>query len=428
MQALFQADRHHPLPQNLRWDPEGVKAWLTRWGTAALTQTQQRAITGGFPLHPRDDEDLDAKAPTTLYNGALGVWLALERLQQSELLTLPPIENPAIIYQALHQNYLQQPDTGVNVPSWFLGESALLTQLCLHPQTPTDQRQEWQDLLFTQVHSNLDHPSQEILWGAPGTFLAALFLWEATAEKRWRELCQAHINKLWEQWTWFDDYGAWLWEQDLYGKKRIFLGAGHGWASNLYGLWRAETLLSDPQYNQLRERTLSGVKTLAISHAESPEQTHAGAINWPALASQLSNPQPADMMMQWCHGAPGIICALQRADLPELDAWLYKGGLSILEAGAVNKGASLCHGTAGNGYALLYLHQRLKSKLPAHLPSIQWLEHARRFGMYALQQSMTAYADHGDWHYSLWTGDAGLACFLLDCLEEHARLPGIDSF
>lgn len=425
MQALFQADRHHPLPQELRWNPEAVEQWLKRWSTAALEQTQRHPTPGCFPVHPRDAMDLNSDTPTTLYNGALGVWMALERLQQSGLLplALPPT---APVYQALQQHYRQQPDTGVRVPSWFLGESALLTRLCLHPQADAAQREQWQDLLFAQVEENLEHPSQEILWGAPGTFLAALFLWEATAEKRWRELCQAHITTLWEQWTWFDDYGAWLWEQDLYGKKRILLGAGHGWASNLYGLWRAEPLLDDRQYNQLRERTLSGIKSLALSHAESPEQTSAGAINWPGLASQLSDPQPGDMLLQWCHGAPGIICALQRADLPELDAWLYKGGLSILAAGAVNKGASLCHGTAGNGYALLYLHQRLQSKLPAHLPAIQWLDHARRFGMYALQQSINAHAEHGDWHYSLWTGDAGLACFLLDCLQAQARLPGID--
>ena len=424
MQTLFQADRHHPLAQDLAWDPEYVKQWLKRWGIAALEKTQQGAIAGCFPAHPRDTLDLDTDTPTTLYNGALGVWLALERLQSSALI---PAQDNAPIYSLLYQRYLQQPDTGTKIPSWFLGESALLTQICLHPHTSSDQRQQAQDLLFAQVHRNLEHPSQEILWGAPGTFLAALFLWEATAEKRWRELCQAHIAKLWEQWSWFDAYGAWLWEQDLYGKKRIFLGAGHGWASNLYGLWRAEPLLSDTQYNQLRERTLSGIKTLAISHAESLEQTHAGAINWPGLASQLNNPQPSDLLMQWCHGAPGIICALQRADLPELDAWLYKGGLSILEAGPLNKSASLCHGTAGNGYALLYLHQRLQSKLPAHLPPLPWLDHARRFGMSALQQSMKAYKEHGDWHYSLWTGDAGLACFLLDCLHEQARLPGIDS-
>lgn len=428
MQTLFQAARHHLLPPDLRWDPEVVKQWLTRWGTAALERTQSSPERGCFPLHPSDAMDLQSQTPTSLYNGALGVWLALERLQQSDLIPTSADQDRAPIYSSLHQRYLQQPDTGEKVPSWFLGESALLTQLCLHPQTPTDQRQQWQELLFTQVQNNLEHPSQEILWGAPGTFLAALFLWEATAEKRWRELCQAHITQIWEQWRWFDAHGAWLWEQDLYGKKRIFLGAGHGWASNLYGLWRAEPLLSDTQYNQLRERTLSGVKTLSISHAENLEQTHAGAINWPPLASQLSNPQASDLLMQWCHGAPGVICALQRADLPELDAWLYKGGLSILEAGPVSKGSSLCHGTAGNGYALLYLHQRLQSKLPAHLPSIPWLTHARRFGMYALQQSLTAYAAQGDWHYSLWTGDAGLACFLLDCLQERAHLPGVDGF
>lgn len=414
MRALFDPDRHEQLDRDHHWDEEKVIHWLQNWGQDALRQAQSGVPV--FPVHPDDAQDLSSTQPTSLYCGALGVWLALERLMNAQLI---PVQDTSTVYPTLHQLYTAQPDSGENVPSWFLGESALLTQWCLQHKAPESLQNQLRDC----IKKNLTNPTQEILWGAPGTFLAALFMWEATAEKSWRTLCEQHLEVLWQHWEWHSAHGAWLWTQELYGKTRIFMGAGHGWASNIYALWRAEPLLNDSQYNQLRERTLGALKTQALSHADTLTQTHAGAINWPPLADQDTN-----LLMQWCHGAPGVICALQRADLPELDAWLYKGGLSILEAGPLKKGPSLCHGTAGNGYALLYLHQRLRSKLPAHLPPLPWLRHARQFAMHALKQSEAQYATHGDWRYSLWTGDAGLACFLLDCLQERGHLPGIEAF
>lgn len=411
MRPLFQADRHAPLNEADAWCPDTVTHWLKTWGEQALAL----GLQSGFPLHPQDAEDVATSSPSGLYCGALGVWVALERLIEAKI--LPP-QNTTAIYEKLYAHYQKHPDTAEIVPSWFLGESAILTQWCLSYQAP----QELHDKLYACIEANLNNPTQEILWGSPGTFLGALFMWEATADPRWRALCQQHIEVLWQAWQWFDQHGAWLWQQDLYGKQRIFMGAGHGWASNIYALWRAESLLNDLQYNQLRERTLSALKTQAISHAEHSGQTHAGAINWPPLADQET-----DLLMQWCHGAPGMICALQRADLPELDAWLYKGGLSILEAGPLTKGPSLCHGTAGNGYALLYLHSRLQRRLPANLPPVHWLAQARRFAMHALHQSQANARQFQQARYSLWTGDAGLACFLLDCLTETPRLPGIES-
>lgn len=414
MRPLFQADRHQPLNESDVWCPDTVRQWLKTWGEKALKAGLHNPVS--FPLHPQDATDLASASPSSLYCGSLGVWLTLERLMRADVL---PAQAMTDIYAKIHAHYLQAPDTGEVVPSWFLGESAILTQWCLSHQAPL----ALQDKLYACLEGNLQNPTQEILWGTPGTFLGALFMWEATAEKRWRELCQQHIDKLWQHWQWFDEHGAWLWQQDLYGKSRIFMGAGHGWASNIYALWRAETLLNDTQYNQLRERTLSALKTQALSHAEDTSQTHAGAINWPPLADQET-----DLLMQWCHGAPGIICALQRADLPELDAWLYKGGLSILEAGPLTKGPGLCHGTAGNGYALLYLHLRLQRHLPAHLPPVDWLHKARQFAMHALRQSEANVQESNLERYSLWTGDAGVACFLLDCLTETPSLPGIEKF
>ena len=86
----------------------------------------------------------------------------------------------------------------------------------------------------------------------------------------------------------------------------------------------------------------------------------------------------------------------------------------------LSKGVGICHGTDGNGVALLEMHRRTGD--PA------WLAHARKFAMWAIDQSEAEREHHGAWRHSLWTGDAGLACFLLDCLAGHGRgMPGLDS-
>ena len=62
---------------------------------------------------------------------------------------------------------------------------------------------------------------------------------------------------------------------------------------------------------------------------------------------------------QWCHGAPGRRHLARRAaPRRELDALLLEGGELTWAAGPLRKGAGLCHGTAGNGFALLKLFAR----------------------------------------------------------------------
>ena len=84
-------------------------------------------------------------------------------------------------------------------------------------------------------------------------------------------------------------------------------------------------------------------------------------------------------------------------------------------AGPLAKGANLCHGTAGNGYAFLALFERTGDEL--------WLERARAFAMHALAQVTRARAEHGRGRYTLWTGDAGTALYLADCLASGGALP-----
>ena len=91
------------------------------------------------------------------------------------------------------------------------------------------------------------------------------------------------------------------------------------------------------------------------------------------------------------------------------------GGELTWRAGSPAKGAGLCHGTAGNGYAFLTLFERTGDE--------RWLDRARRFAVHSIAQVERARADHGMGRHSLWTGDLGTALYLADCIDGAGRLP-----
>jgi len=130
-------------------------------------------------------------------------------------------------------------------------------------------------------------------------------------------------------------------------------------------------------------------------------------VNW------LPTPgSPADgIRVQWCHGAPGVVCALAGAPSHRrLDALLLAAGELVWEAGPVRGGSGLCHATAGNGWAFLKLNRRTQDR--------KWLARARRFAMHAIEQRR---GERG-----LWSGDLGLALFLRACIEADDRWPLLD--
>ncbi|MEO7743135.1 MAG: lanthionine synthetase LanC family protein [Usitatibacter sp.] len=79
----------------------------------------------------------------------------------------------------------------------------------------------------------------------------------------------------------------------------------------------------------------------------------------------------------------------------------------------------MCHGTAGNGYAFLKLHQRTGD--------LVWLERARAFAMHAVAQSESMRKEFGQGRYSLWTGDPGLAIYLWHCVTGGSAMPSLDT-
>jgi hypothetical protein len=132
---------------------------------------------------------------------------------------------------------------------------------------------------------------------------------------------------------------------------------------------------------------------------------------------RLDSNRDGSIRTQWCHGAPGVVASLARfaADDDEHGRLLLAGGELTWQAGPLAKGANLCHGTAGNGYAFLALFERTGDAL--------WLERARAFAMHAIAQVERDRALYGRGRHSLWTGDPGTALYLADCLDGGGAVP-----
>jgi lantibiotic modifying enzyme len=242
--------------------------------------------------------------------------------------------------------------------------------------------------------------------------VGALHMLDWTGEDRWRGLFLENVEQLWDTWLPSSHADCYLWTQDLYGSVVQLLGAGHGFAGNVYPLLRGAGLLPADRREKLYQRCLQALRVTAL--------TDDDRVNWPPGVGP-SRPGRTAVLVQWCHGAPGIITAT--ADFPRgwsagMDELLLQAGAATWQAGPLSKGYGLCHGTAGNGYAFLKLHARTGD--PA------WLERARSFAMHAIEQRERMRQEYGVGRYSLWTGDAGLAVYLWHCLEGGGGMPGLD--
>lgn len=139
--------------------------------------------------------------------------------------------------------------------------------------------------------------------------------------------------------------------------------------------------------------------------------------NWPPALSEELRHRSGTIRLQWCHGAPGIVASLATI-LPGDDdhtELMAAGGELTWRAGPLTKGPGLCHGTAGNGYALLALFERTGDE--------RWLDRARAFAIHTAFQVERERKRYGQGRHSLWTGDAGAALYLADCIDARYRLP-----
>ncbi|MEN9626909.1 MAG: hypothetical protein RJA10_135, partial [Pseudomonadota bacterium] len=395
-------ERHEPLSAS-PWS-EGV----ARQAVAAIVRDtlQQLQPGGAWPVHPQDDEGDHLRTGFKgLYWGRAGVWWALWWLQRQGAVQLD--DDPVAGLRQAEAAYAAEPDNGRVEASLFMGQAGIL--LALWAATRAD---DVADRLHAVVSANTHHPANEAFLGAAGTVRAAWHLAQATQQPRWQALVRDNLQALWAGWHFDERAGCHLWTQQLHGSTVQYFGAGHGWAGNVGALLQALALLGDDRRSALVERCSEMLARTASRDGDSA--------NWRG-GTYLPRSGKVDLLLQWCHGAPGFITALNALPVgqaPVVDELLLAAGRAVWRAGPLAKGQGLCHGTAGNGEALLALYRRTGDG--------RWLERARAFAMHALLQARQMAQLHGQGRPTLWTGDLGLAVFLWQCIEGRAGMPILD--
>jgi len=370
--VLWRADEHEELTDR-GWDERRAAAAL-----AAIVDDAEGACEDGFwPGHPLDDVG-ERPSLCGLYFGSAGMVWALHQLGSA-------IDAPEMLAAVLdHYRAAPHIEERVHAPSYWMGETGLLVVAACVGSPAADRER-----LRRLVRENRNHPTWELMWGSPGTTLAARW---CGLEEEWRESARL-LAKRWEE----EETGVWT--QTLYGRVAHYLGPAHGFAGNVHALRGS---LSD---RVLRERVAPVLDRTALREDD--------LANWPPVTPATQS--PGANRVQWCHGAPGIVHAL--GDLMELELALA-GGELIWRSGPLRKGAGLCHGTAGNGWTFL--------KLLALTGDERWLERARRFATHAIEQVGRERTRVGRGRYTLWTGDIGVALYLRACIDADARMPTFD--
>jgi hypothetical protein len=373
---LYDPDAFEPLTDT-RWDERLVRNAIAEIVAGTDGACRPKRL---WPAHEWDGWRTP-KPLTNLYTGAAGVVWALDRLRERGFgetrLDLAAVARRTLeAWREKPEVLMGLPKPEPTRPALFMGETGIL--LVLHRLDPGS---DVADELNALVRENLPNPANDIMWGTPGTLLAARAMHEWTGEERWAQAVEETTAALLAA---RDEDG--LWANVLHDEVYRGLGPFHGAVGN------ALALGADDLGVVLR-------RTAVVQD---------GLANWPGADGQT------ELRLQWCGGGPGIVtCAASYLD----EELLLSGAELAWKAGpsGPEKGPSLCHGTAGNGWAFLKAFERTQEE--------RWLERARRFAVHALEQ-----ARRRERRYSLWTGDLGVALFAADCLEARTAYPVLESW
>jgi lanthionine synthetase-like protein len=385
---LYDPERFEPLIDE-PWEPARVEEAI-----AAIVADTDSAFDP-VALWPAQwwDEYLEGQAAKVLYAGAAGVVWGLDALRRRGLAETS-LDLPAA---ALHALELErgEPDAAEDEhyrPGSLLDGEAGLLLVAFRLTSGAGLANE----LHTLVRENVDNPTDDISWGAPGTLLAALAMGEWTGEARWNDAARESAAALRAR---RGEDGLWRQDDDYRG-----LGTLHGAAGNTLALLRVEP-----------DQALAAETADVLARHAVRED---GLANWPGAPGRpLRRPRDGVICLQWCTGAPGILAG----SWGYLDEELVVAGAELIwQAGAHGdeKGHGLCHGTSGNGFALLKAFARTRDE--------RWLERARRFAVHALAQADRIAAENGRRRFSLFNGDVGTALFAAACLEPDPRFPIVD--
>ena len=409
---LFEAERHERLI-GAAWDEERARDAIDRIVADTHRSFEPNTL---WPIHPLDrSPERPPDSIKHMYHGAAGVIWALNYLNETGAVPLKRDYLPTVrqLIPRIRDDMDTHPEVRkymrAETASYLLGEAGiLLLQFKLAPSEDVAHQ------LYGHLEARIGDP-RGIAWGGAGAMLAALFMHERTNNARWKELYLRGFKALFDQWHYSDEARCHLWTSSLYGVTEMRIGAIHGFAANAFAMLRGRHLLEPSVQDEVLRRIHETVH--ATARIEGPQA------NWPNNVGPTTRPTALPTVVQHCNGASGIINSL--SEFPNdsrwpIDALLQQAGELIWKAGPPIKFPSLCHGAAGSGYAFLRLYARTGDD--------RWLDRARSFAMYSIEQCDRALTKYGQRKYSLWTGDLGLAICLWDCIRTSAKFPTLDVF
>ncbi|KAG9477515.1 glutathione S-transferase LANCL1 [Eleutherodactylus coqui] len=268
-------------------------------------------------------------------------------------------------------------------------------------------------LRILQMHSSVmkleSRIPDELLYGRMGYLYALLFInkhykGEKVSSQYIREVCDIVIisgenlavhkrmkNQSPLMYEWYGEY---------------YVGPAHGLAGIYYYLMQPECNVS-----------IEKLQTFVRPSVEYVRQLRYPTGNYPACIGDSR-----DLLVHWCHGAPGVIYMLTQAYKIFQDTAYLADAAHCAEIswqrGLLKKGYGICHGAAGNAYSFLAMYNLTHD--------LKYLYRACKFAEWCMD-----YGDHGcripDSPFSLFEGLAGTIYFLVDLLNPaNAKFPAFE--
>ncbi|KAK8568497.1 hypothetical protein V6N12_007046 [Hibiscus sabdariffa] len=195
----------------------------------------------------------------------------------------------------------------------------------------------------------------------------------------------------------------------LYGR------AGYLWACLFLNKHLGEGTIPSTTKRAVVDEIIKNGRSLGKKGGGSPlmfEWNRFPSGNYPA--SEQDRKQ--DVLVHWCHGAPGIALTLVKAAEVFGDDEFLEAAMDAAEV-VWNRGllkrVGICHGVSGNAYVFLSLYRKTGN--------VEFLYRAKAFACFLLDQAHKLISKGemhgGDSPYSLFEGIGGMAYLFLDMIE-----------
>ncbi|KAL2937709.1 LanC-like protein GCL2 [Bienertia sinuspersici] len=259
---------------------------------------------------------------------------------------------------------------------------------------------------FKQINLPDDLPD-ELLYGRAGFLWACLFINKHVGNGTIPPtFMRSVVSDIIEDGRRMPNKGEWPLMFEWYGQR--YWGAAHGLAGIIYVLMEMD--LKPDERDDVKNTLLCMIKNRFPSG------------NYPASEEDIGR----DLLVHWCHGAPGVALTLVKAYEVFGDELFLKAAIEAAEVvwrRGLLKRVGICHGISGNAYVFLSLYRVTGT--------LNYLYRAKAFASFLLDNAQKLIATRqmhgGDNPYSLFEGIGGMAYLFLDMKEStSARFPAYE--